>query len=89
MSLQLDRAALEAMTTAHVRQIAAQAKPVLERRLIGGVTLGLEAGPSGVSLVASDPQAMVQEYGTGEQPGQPWAMQGLADYAGGHRGDHP
>jgi hypothetical protein len=84
VSFTLDRAALDAMVKAHVRQVAEQAKPVMERRISGAFTLGLEDTPGGgVVLSSTDPKAMVMEYGTGEQPGQPWAMQGLADYAGG------
>jgi hypothetical protein len=75
--IQWDQPAIDAIVQAHVRQVAAQAKPVIERRIDGAFPLNMRESP--VELYSSDPKAMVMEYGDGEQQPQPWGLTGLAD----------
>lgn len=80
-----DQPTIDAMVARHVRQVAEQAKPIIERRIDGAFPLNMRESP--VELYANDPKAMELEYGTGANPGQPWGIVGLMDI-GGPRGDH-
>lgn len=89
MSIQWDQSVLDAMVARWTRHVAVQAKPVIERRIGGAFTLSLETTPDGgLALVASDPRAMLMEYGDGTGPPKPWAMVGLQDAAGVVSGGH-